>query len=831
MENKLARALYDNTAECSDELAFRKGDIVTVMDRSVVDTSGWWLCSLHGRQGMAPANRLQLLPPPGLLAGAVGHGANQQMPVQWQDHHDSPQNIYQIPSVPRPSSSPLYECMDKVYKVPSTPLSCLKRPGSSALKHSMESTEENRLVAFGLSSPPNGGLYDVPGHIRRTSLTTTSIAQRKMCRKASLTSTSEMERRFEAEESTRCSSPNDTYVYAVPPTQCREPCYDIPVPSATEAQQRTVSSYNTLPTRRKKDWIYDVPVSPEKPGLAPASYDTLPSKAPGRQLFPPLSAALAPHGGQTPSPYAVPNAGSSSQQSLKCAYLPEVPPRVRAPVYDMLPTLRSSEEQVYAVPPQEHVYHIPLECRGDASNPNDHTRARLQWMRSVLGPASLRDRPRSDDSLLQEDDERCSDSGRSPTSQRISTASSSSTSSSSSSCDSTALSSSSSSSSSSPDPLREVSLSQEEASGRLLELQEAVGRAVHRLMEFVSSSWRSRGHLEKHLKEIREAAEGIGHAVTGFLSFAQDIKGNARRLTDANLQTRLLKQLSIVEDSGVILQLTVSSLSGAGWPLDTLSQDPGQVHTPDQLERFVMVARTVPEDVKRLVSILNANGKLLFRPAQKEPQQPDLPQQKEPPQQPDLPDRKKAAVGSEQRGDAVDEDNDYVQLQTKNDFEKQNKSLNADTKDGTPSPETHHDEKSPLAPAPATPTPTQDAAPANPRPEHCRLYFGALQKAISGFVSSLRCGQPPEQFIPHSKLVIMVGQRLVNTLYQDARGTDARQSLLCKSSHLCTLLKQLAVATKKAALHFPDKQALQEVHDFAKELAQKAQHFRTSLEL
>lgn len=210
-------------------------------------------------------------------------------------------------------------------------------------------------------------------------------------------------------------------------------------------------------------------------------------------------------------------------------------------------------------------------------------------------------------------------------------------------------------SSSSPDPLREVSLSQEEACGRLLELQEAVVRAVPQLMEFVSSSWRRREHLEKHLPEIRKAAEGIARAVTGFLNFALDIKGNARRLTDPNLQTRLLKQLSIVEDSGVILQQTVSSLNVATWPLDTLSQDPSQIHMPDQLERFVMVARTVPEDVKRLVSILNANGKLLFRPVQKEPPQSAGNM--------DIVDGKKPVIGSERGGDAVDEDHDYVQLQ------------------------------------------------------------------------------------------------------------------------------------------------------------------------
>lgn len=98
-------------------------------------------------------------------------------------------------------------------------------------------------------------------------------------------------------------------------------------------------------------------------------------------------------------------------------------------------------------------------------------------------------------------------------------------------------------------------------------------------------------------------------------------------------------------------------------------------------------------------------------------------------------------------------------------------------------------------------------------------------------MGSLRDGQPPEKFISHSKLVIMVGQRLVDTLCREAQREGSNQNLLCKSNHLCALLKQLAVATKKAALHFPDKQALHEAQEFAKELAQRAQHFRISLDL
>lgn len=53
----MARALYDNVPECAEELAFRKGDILTVIEQNTGGLEGWWLCSLHGRQGIVPGNR------------------------------------------------------------------------------------------------------------------------------------------------------------------------------------------------------------------------------------------------------------------------------------------------------------------------------------------------------------------------------------------------------------------------------------------------------------------------------------------------------------------------------------------------------------------------------------------------------------------------------------------------------------------------------------------------------------------------------------------------------------------------------------------------------
>ena len=49
-QNCVARALYDNIAETPDELAFRKGDVLTVLEQNTSGLEGWWLCMLRGRQ-------------------------------------------------------------------------------------------------------------------------------------------------------------------------------------------------------------------------------------------------------------------------------------------------------------------------------------------------------------------------------------------------------------------------------------------------------------------------------------------------------------------------------------------------------------------------------------------------------------------------------------------------------------------------------------------------------------------------------------------------------------------------------------------------------------
>lgn len=111
----LARALYDNCADCSEELAFSRGDILTILEQNVPESEGWWKCLLHGRQGLAPANRLQILteaptdrPCPPLLRGL------EETLASSEDTH--------MPTLLKaPPSGPIYEQMKSWVEAPLPP--------------------------------------------------------------------------------------------------------------------------------------------------------------------------------------------------------------------------------------------------------------------------------------------------------------------------------------------------------------------------------------------------------------------------------------------------------------------------------------------------------------------------------------------------------------------------------------------------------------------------------------------------------------------------------------------------------------------------------------
>ncbi|XP_018923164.2 cas scaffolding protein family member 4 isoform X1 [Cyprinus carpio] len=780
MEKLFAKALYDNTAETEDELAFSKGDIIIVLEKNVAESTGWWKCALHGRQGLAPANRLAPLS----SAEAEKHCMNLGTERDYSSNHCQ-QNIYQTPKASRPPVIPIYEEMSTIYKVP-------PQAASSQDKHTTQlDLEGTRPSHDTLTARVGTEIYDVPSLVKKPSLFRSSTLQH-LEGNTSVTSNTDFHNRYELLHSARCATATKKKVAILPPMTSQDPNYDVPVPSISEDIKKPLCDYTTMPKPCKSEWIYDVPVFPQKQGCEPK---TMNSNKPLYDTLPNHSWPENRHGPIQPL-YDIPKPSTAVVQSCT-----DTGNATNSCIYDVPPCLKQTESPVVLPrkqsPPEtdSKKTHESLEY-SDKPGPmyDQHHRWPLRGRTVSRQPV---------DETIRRDDEDNKDHQRSSTVSTSSTASSSSRSS----CDSFML------SSPEPEPLREVTLSQEEASNRLLELQEAVCQSVPKLMLFVSSQWRTKEHLSQHLHQIHMATEDVTDSVTCFLNFALDVRGNAQRLTDLNLRTRLLKQLSIVEDSGLILQQAARTLRDLGWLLDTLAQDDSQPQTPDDLERFVMVARTIPEDVKRLVSILNANGKLLFRVRAKEPEVVENIR----------PSERRSHRKSEPMVDSGIDESDYVQLQTKTEFDQQPKPAKSSFKSKKNGDSLKKQVSKSQSINPCSPLQT-------PISDHCRLYFGAIQKAITVFISSLNDGQPPETFISHSKLVIMVGQRLVNTLCSEAKNREASREMLSMSNQLCAHLKQLAMVTKKAALNFPDKLALQEVQDIARELAQKAQHFRVSLD-
>ncbi|XP_078508130.1 cas scaffolding protein family member 4 isoform X2 [Lissotriton helveticus] len=854
----LAKALYDNKAECPDELAFRKGDILMVLEQNVVGSEGWWNCSLHGRQGLAPANRLQVLAnsPVDTSPTYMQHGS--------PGGKESQQNIYQVPSASRsPTTSMTYEEMDRVYHTPtsSPPLSIdvYQVPASSPAKlfcdRTRSSTNQRLFTlprASRASNPspvsgPHSELYDVPSPQRRGSLLPAKCATPPTARKASLPIT-----------------PTEYFqqlLYDVPPTSDKAglhhqqdtkdgTAYDIPPTTVREVTENDEyveaplpAHYQTLPNPRKSDWIYDVPVSPDKMD----TNTTPPSISPPRQvLYDTLPIRRESHPSQI---YDVPPL--QKKQSFSCQPVYDIPPSRDIPMlrhngnYDAPSTyLGNKMEQASC---NQNIYDVPKGLP-TVSKPGSYS------VRSSACDSRIYDIPPP----LPRDNKPCS----LPLEQdRLSVASTESRASTFSMSSSTSM-ESFSASSSSDESAKEVTLKLEVAIERLSQLQHRVASSIASLMIYVSSKWRFREYLEENLEEIHRSVDSIKVSLADFLDFAHGVKRNAVHLTDSNLQTKINKQLQIIADSYQTLLQTREALNNCNWSLEVLVVSKPQ-SSPDDLDRFVMVARTIPEDIKRFASIIIANGKLLFKNISENGEERNSKQSMGTLQ------RSKSEMDGKERGPSwvkptedkpnaniskgsMIEECEYVHLQKKEEFEKMlnltlyrrvskkqqsEEKRKPDLEQAPKSPDKESVKKKAVFQTQVTPPSdknsnqlTADSSHKVILSEHCRLYFGALQKATSVFNNSLSNNQPPEVFIGHSKLIIMVGQKLVDNLCRQVQENDARNDILCRSSQLCTLLKNLAVATKTAAIQYPNPSALQDLQEQANQLAYETQQFRASLD-
>ncbi|CAO2577501.1 Cas scaffolding protein family member 4 [Lemmus lemmus] len=761
----LARALYDNHPDCSDELAFSRGDILTILEQNVPESEGWWKCLLHGRQGLAPANRLQVL-----KENPADRGLDTDL--------TGSEALYQVPSLfCPPPPGPVYEQMKSwVEGPPPAPAQVYELPASPS---------SARIICEKTLSFPKQTLYVLPRPARASLPTLPSQV-------------------YDVPVQSRISSTLKNPE--------REPFYDIPTSSQKAALHSSASSgqrvvltpttafrqgggYNTLSSPQQSEWRDHAPVLLGKADVRNASLTSF-TRESGSSADPGCPSAV-----RTGAVTLPPKLESREQ---KKSSPPEEPSYAVPAPRDSFPSDAGSS---YSVPSR---FLIPrVEQRNTKPNIYDTPKAMHGVSQAGKELEEVKEVPETIPWISRQTN------SLSPDSDQLSVASSDSRASMVSSCSSVSV--DSSPSSSSEDSAKELWMDVDFAKETAMVLQHRVASSAAGLLLYVSRTWRFKDSLETNIHMIRRAADHIEESLREFLDFAQGVGGTAGNLTASQLQARIRDQLQIISGSYQILLDAKGNLDRCNWPLDVLVTDKVQ-NSLDDLERFVMVARMVPEDVKRFTSIVIANGRLLFKQnCEKGEMEPKCERCIQPPQRETESNEHCLELGKKSRVTVCGQKPPYPQEKGEPILEQrsdENKGFPTTNPSSLPSPAPNR----------------QDADRKIQLSEHCRLYFGALFKAIGVFTGSLVNCQPPEVFISQSKLVITVGQKLVDTLCKETQDKDERNEILRGSSHLCGLLKDLALATKNAVIKYPSPSALGCLQTEVEKLEHHTRKFRETLE-
>ncbi|KAL8618056.1 hypothetical protein ACOMHN_044626 [Nucella lapillus] len=648
----LAKALYDNVAETLDELSFRRGEVVTVLDQDTGGLEGWWLCSLRGARGIAPGNRLKILSGMG-EGGGGGRGDQRGDSGQVQPRADWQRTLDKPPSKVMPGSvneGDLRSLED--YDVPPsrhTPaLPCSKEP-SPEPGHDIYDTPTS-LPLLPHSNSGNSSLYATPSASRRASYERTPPGSQRGS-VDSLSSPPSLLPRLSADNG------QPPRVYQTLPGSRRasaesgprrlsaaEQLYETPPGSRRGSADRTLSDDQPL---------YDTPVPGARAAECPgeSAYDT-PQPSSRRQ-------SRDSAGGSRGS--VMSSASSESGMSGSCSNLskaPSLPDSARSSMDDtghdgcdltcprercaltqlsldsglgLYDTPAPPSRQPHSPQPPSHftasLSHSQLSEYGADKRPC----VDLKRSRSVEHALDdIYDSPRSNAPRVTLTPEVPPCGARTPALSRdpnavydvppqvtrdsvISARSDSSD-------DSVRLSSCSSDSRGSGPEYssggvgegEEVLLDLDSALEVLVKRQQDVTRACARVLSFVTANWRSKEFLQSHVLELRAACADLNKALADFTDLAQGAVTNAAHVPDRKVGPRLVKLLGPVQQHRRALSAAVGSLEDLRWRVALLAL-PVESDCGDPLGAAVAVAHDAVPPVKRMASAIQTNASALFR--------------------------------------------------------------------------------------------------------------------------------------------------------------------------------------------------------------------------
>ncbi|NWW92680.1 CASL protein, partial [Rhynochetos jubatus] len=817
-QNLMARALYDNVPECAEELAFRKGDILTVIEQNTEGLEGWWLCSLHGRQGIVPGNRVKLLIGPVVQDSTPG----QDMSNSGLMHQSfNQQKIYQVPSSHASARDPVYQVPPShlnqgIYQIPTS--HGLAGQDIYQVPPSMQRCVDGPALTNKVITPVRSGqgyVYEFPSKYQKDTYDIPPVRPLQG-------------------------------IYDIPPTSAKGPALPVPVGEA------------------KALGVYDIPP-------AKGVYATPPSACRSdtglRENLPdfvsPVGHSVRPEGAyDIPPPITKATGKELNKFSPESLLLPDGVPQKHS-VYD-IPLNHQNHFLGQQIAPQKDVYDTP---RGIAF-PGQQTG--LSESLTLEGREGVYDVPPP---VLQDT------KGLQDVTDGINRLSFSSTGSTRSNMSTSSTTSKDSSFSASTAQDKRLILDPDTAIERLYRLQQTVETAVNNLMAFVTAEWRSYGYMEKHINEIHAAVDKVEQSLLEYLQFAKGSAANASCLSEFSLLNKMRREVQRLEDSHQILTQTSHDLNSYNWSLNVLAVNRLQ-NKCDDLDRFVMVARTVPDDAKQLTTTISVNAEVLFKQALSSSRFRHVPENvtNAPDYVYDNPHVQHPGEKAQNHCSALPpllskgqhphdttsessekswmDDYDYVHLQGKEEFERQQKELLEKEniiKQSKMELEHHQinqfqrleqeitkpveNDISKWKPPQALQTANSAATSRDSQlllfySDQCETHFNSLLNAIDAFFSCVNASQPPRIFVAHSKFVILSAHKLVfigDMLTRQVTTQDIRNKVMNSSNQLCELLKSVVLATKMAALHYPNTAALQRMVDRVTELSRHAQLFKLSL--
>ncbi|XP_059148859.1 breast cancer anti-estrogen resistance protein 1-like isoform X2 [Physella acuta] len=644
----LAKALYDNIAETPDELAFRRGDVLTVVEQDTSGLEGWWLCSLRGKHGIAPGNRLKIL-------SGMGDGVSLDPNKSGMELYDQPNRSLQD------------------YDVPPSHRGSLDAGSARRASHDKFSAGP-RKASLGddlYDTPPSSkrgsaetacGIYDTPPSSKRASTERTPPHSNRSS--ASRDSGSNLlsspgqtplnNSALRDSGSNLLSSPGQTPLnnsaLSLPGLVKRrhsnssDTCYETPPGSNRSSLERILSEEGppiyesispTHSTENLNEPTYDTPPARNYTlsHASPASQSSLHSAASSESLLSNTSGVSSARFSQTTS---LPDSARSSMDLPLETY--DIPPSAQEADKSRKQLSMDSGLGFYDSPVKSR----PSSINSNTLTPSDGLRSSQSSFdcKSTPSPRDIK-RSRSLEHALDDLYDTPTNNAPKVTLKKLSGYAGYSS--------ATALNETSgvydippqvmrdsvismrsdssdenqrfSSSSLDADqqlndaPLwDELLLDLDSALEQLTKKQQDVTKATSRLTGFVNTTWRSRSSLEKTLYDIKVSCSLVRNSLSDFVEFAHGTVANALRIPDRNLASRLQKYISPLQNTLDFVQKSFTSLEDMKWQVSLLCE-PLDKNKPDDLGQIALVSKEILPEVKKVASFIQSQSVFLFRKA------------------------------------------------------------------------------------------------------------------------------------------------------------------------------------------------------------------------